>query len=258
MESLKAEFKKECLANGFANLKPNYFARCVGDGVFQTIYAGFKQYVSTEAPSYNARQPKDYYISIGLYSMYACWPEPIFVPGRNCGGYVPSDLLGDTNKPFEGVEQEYKQMLGGGLSVLNSLDTQKRILELRNQVMLSARQSRIHSFDLVGPYLACGNVEDALLEIDHQYTHSVIGFFRANDYLLTTGDNREYLKELSALRERMSVAERLWVALISSKYDFVQSYLDAIFERNCTLASKNGIPFNSSFHKVERRLPEER
>lgn len=217
--------------------------------MFQTIYTGFRQYVSTKAPSYSANHRKDYYISIGLYSMYSHWPEHIFVPGRNCGGYEPCNLLDDTTKPFDGIEQEYTQMLDRGLDVLNSLDTQEKILAIRNRTMITARKGRVHSFDLVGPYLACGKIEDALFEIDHQYTHSVIGFFRTTDCLLTAGANQTYLAELSALRERLCEAEHLWVALISCNYDVIWAYLEDTFERNCALARQNGIPFHPDFHK---------
>ena len=251
MSSIKNDFKKQCIAKGFSYLAPNYYARCVGDGIFQTIYTGFKQYISTSAPSYTGQRPKDYYISIGLYTMYTRWPEYIFSPGRNCGGYTTSNLLGADNQPFEGIEWEYSQMLHSGFDVLDSFDSQKRIIELRNKVMLSDEKSRTHSFDLVGPYLACGNIEDALFEIDHQYTHSLVGFFRENERLLSAGEANQYLAQLGALRERLNEAERLWVALISGNYDFVRAYLDEIFERNCTLARKSNIPFSPDFHKVE-------
>lgn len=250
MTNLKSDFKKECISNGFANLAPNYFARCVGDGIFQTIYTGFKQYISTDSSNYHVQRPKDYYISIGLYSMYTQWPEHVFVPGRNCGGYIPNNFVGTADEPFEGIEREYIKMLDSGFSVLDSLNSQEKLLEFRNKVMLSSRNSRIHSFDLVGPYLVCGNIEDALFEINHQYTHSVVGFFRENDCLLSLGETKKYLSELSALKERLNEAECLWVALISSKYDFVHSYLNETFERNCVLARKNNIPFSSDFHKV--------
>ena len=252
--ALRKEFKRQCISQGFLNLAPHYYARCIGDGIFQTIYTGFKQYLNVNSPCYDPQHRKDYYISIGVKSMYTRWPEWIFVPGKSCGGYSPANLLCMENYVFDGIRTEYVAMLEGGFSALNVLNTQKEMLQFRNSVMRTSRNTRIHSFDLVAPYLMCGEIEEAFFEIDHQYTHSVIGFFSENEQLLSAGKSAEFLVELDTLKVRTQEASDLWCALIGRNYDFVHAYLSQNYEQNYLWAQKYRIPFSEDFHKAKALL----
>lgn len=255
MNNDQKAFREGCFAHGFSNLAPHYYARCIGDGVFQTLYTGFTQYVDVQSPYYSAKKRKDNYISIGLRSMYTRWPEIIFIPGRNCGGYLPADLLGCATASFNGIGEQYEQMLEKGLSVLDEIDTQEKMLKMRNDVMKTSMHSRIHSFDLVAPYLVCGQIEDAFFEIDHQYTHAMVGFFKTHDHVLGAGAAGEYIDALQSLRNRLGEATDLWTALITNEYNFIHKYLQKNFECNTALAQKYGIPLSPDFHMRTAALP---
>ena len=102
-------FSKACQSRGFARLAPRFYARCIGDGIYQTIYTGFKAYIDVDSPHYSPEHRKSYYIGIGIRSLYARHEEELFVPGKDAGEYAPLELClkRKASGPFHGIETEY-------------------------------------------------------------------------------------------------------------------------------------------------------
>jgi hypothetical protein len=183
--------------------------------------------------------------------MYSNCNEDAFVPGR-CGGlYSPSDLLGITSPVFHGIEEEFAQMKDAGFSILDTINSQAALLDIWNRAVTTASGARVHSLNLVAPFLMCGKFEDAFFEIDHQYTHRMIGFFKTYDCLLHNGKTSEYWDQLHLLKEDLREATDLWLAMIGHKDDYVRNYLNQNFERNVLWAQKYSIAFSNDFHKVD-------
>lgn len=161
------EFAKMCLSRGFIRRAQRYYVRCIGDGIYQTIYTGFKKYLDTTSPNYSPENRKSYYISIALRSMYSCYTEHIFADERDSGGYTPVDLCNGHkySGPFHGIEQEYDYMEQEGFDVLDTIDTQEKILEWWDAVQVVDTGERIHSICLVEPLLLCQRYQDAENEL---------------------------------------------------------------------------------------------
>jgi len=70
------DFTRLCKENGFKRVKQNFYARCIGDGVYQTIHTGYKQYIYPFSSEYSEKHRKANTISIGIWSLYAKWDDP--------------------------------------------------------------------------------------------------------------------------------------------------------------------------------------
>ena len=251
------EFSQLCKNRGFRRMASGLYERCIGDGVYQTIYTGFRKYVDTSSPNYSDANRKSNYIDISLRSLYSYLPEYYFAPQRKCGGISPVQLKGNGSQTeiFHGIEAEYEQMLEFGFDLLDEVKTQERLLDLRLQIFRNHEEKRLHSLDLADLFLVTGQGEEANFELSHSLAHHMVGFRRTNEQLLRTGRYEAYCQELERAWETwVKRAAELWTWYLTHNHKELQRYLYDNFNRNIKWIEQYGIPIADDFRP--RSIPD--
>lgn len=251
------EFTKECKTRNFSRLAPSFYARCHGDGLYQTIYTGFRDYVDPSSSSYSDAQRTANTIRIGIRSLYSQWKETIFVPGR-CAGVGVMELVEKRriNKMAQGILTEYRQMEEYGFDALDALDTQEKYLDFWSAVnqIPAVGGGRVHSFQLIAPFLMCGKTEEAVFEISRAFTHTMVSFYREGDILLQNGQQDVYLQKEAEKKVLLSMHMQLWHWIVGQKFEEVNRYLSESYCQNMSWVEKYGIPLSPNF--VPRQIPD--
>lgn len=252
----RREFTQLCKSRGFARLAPNFYARCIGDGIYQTIFTGFRRYINPESPFYSSTNRKSAYISVSVWSLYTHLPRDFFDPGSTGYGIRPDILIGskDRNAMFHGIEPEYEMMRDKGFDVLDSVDSQERFLELYGRVFLNAEGGRMHRSFLIAPFLMSGDMENALFEICYSYTHGMNGFYHENHPLLAAGQYEEYCQKEICTIENLHVIRTLWLAWLCSDQRTFSEYLQSNIKRNLKFVEEHNIPIAPDL--TIREIPE--
>ncbi len=242
-------FMRLCKLNGFRKTAPYLYARCIGDGIYQTIYTGFSKYIDPPSPYYSVPKRKSKYISISILSLYSTVPEYAFTSGTKDLGYRLDMLIdsGDRKHIFHGIEQEYEIMGDVGFDFLNSINSHERLLEIICNRSTDIITSRKHDISLIAPFLMCNDVENALFEICYAYTHRFAGFHKVHADLLTSGNEKEYCQCEICEIEALSEITSLWEAWLTGDQRYFIEYLDANLKRNLLWAKKYNIPFVEGF-----------
>lgn len=243
-------FATICLNHGFARLAPRFYSRCIGDGVYQTIFTGFKKYIDTDSPNYSAQNRKSYYISIGLRSIYSRYDESIFIPGKDCGGYRPTDFRkkARNSDPFNGIEDEYAIMAEGGFDILDSIDTQESLLNWWDQIQISDTGQRIHDLHLVESLLLCGRYYEAETEISMSFIHGMDAFMSYCDHV-ERGDIQRELSYEQRIWDSANKEMILWRWCIGRNHTKLRQYINANYNRNMEWICKYGIPVDRHTHE---------
>lgn len=248
------DFGKMCRYYGFAKLAPRFYARCVGDGVYQTICTGFRKYVSPMSPMYSENNRRSYSISIGVRSLFSHWTDEEFCPGLNIGGYSPADLGNYPDAPFEGVQKQYEEMAEFGFSALQQIDSQENLLTLYESTHKLASGDRIHDTSLIAPFFMVGKAREAIYELCYDYTHFMSNFQKINRRLINEGMTSQYYELESDVLERHNVTVTLWNAWLSNDYHQIENYLRENSNINLQRVHKNGIPIDMSSFSL-RKIP---
>ena len=243
MIETEREFSRVCMRRGFARTAPRFYARCIGDGIYQTIYTGFRKYIYTDSPKYSAEKTKSYYVSIGLRSMYSCYDEHAFVPGKDSGGYSPADLCEKRKhaSPFHGIEEDYTRMEQGAFDVLDAIDTQEKLVEWWDAVQTIDTGRRIHDIHLVEPLLLCGNQHDAECEISVSIAQGMDAYASYLDRVECGCYNKDTSYEQrfwNSARKQLD----LWRWCIGRDQNKLREYLSENYKRNLLWAHKYEIP----------------
>lgn len=236
----KIDFNQLCKSHGFKRIGPSNYARCIGDGIYQTIYTGGRQYIDPESPHYTTAHRKSNYLSIGVWSMYSNRMEDDFKPGIMPGWYSPHDLSLDANpdKRFHGIEAEYQMMADYGFIRLDQINSQEEMLKLYMHTQTGKGGEHIHTLELVEPFLLVGKKQEAMFEVSHYCMHSLARFMRDSN--------------VAYLTDRVSEQTELWVALLTDNRNIIQSRITHNFQQNSRWALENQIPFLLDYH--ERKL----
>lgn len=237
------DFGKACLAHGFARLARRFYARCIGDGIYQTIYTGFRDYISIDSPNYSNENRKSYYISIGIRSLYSSLLEDDFADNRGVGGYRPGDLLQKCKYSglFNGIEEEYRFMEQCGFDVLDTINTQEKFLELWNAIQTTADGNRIHDPKLVEPLLLCRIRNEAEYEISTniiQSTDAYMGYLDRVKCGYLSKDSAYETRYWNKMRKEL----KLWKCIARFRYDDLERYIAENYNRNIEWAKQYGIP----------------
>lgn len=237
------EFGQMCISRGFARLAPRFYARCIGDGVYQTIYTGFRKYIDTDSPNYSSENRKSYYVSIGLRSLYSNYGEHIFASDKDSGGYRPVNLCkkGKYSGPFNGIEEDYNFMEQEGFDVLDSIDTQEKLLEWWNMVQIIDAGQRIHDIHLVEPFLLCGNGRDAEYEISVSFIHCMDAYVSYLD-LVESGSLRKDEAYDQRIWNNVRNQLNLWRWCVGRNKKELQKCIDDNYNRNIVWIQKYGVP----------------
>ena len=239
----ESEFGKMCIKRGFMRRAARFYVRCIGDGIYQTIYTGFKKYVHPESPSYSPEKRKSYYISIGLHSLYSHQEEDVFASTKDAGGYTPADLNQKSKYSgiFHGIEADYDYMENNGFDVLDSITTQEQLLKWWDMIQVIDTGCRIHDLQLVEPLLLCGKLDDAQNEISTSFIHGIDAYISYLDHM----ENGRIAKDYS-YEQRLGLAARqklqLWRWCIGRNTVELNNYIQTNYEQNIAWVQKYGIP----------------
>lgn len=249
------EFEKLCIAQGFTKQAKQLYVRCLGDGVFQSIYCGFSTYIDPESPIYSVSNRKSNYISIGIYSLFSQCKRELFDPSEQKGGgiYSPNDLSPYHNeaKKFFGIEYEYDKMNDYGFAALNEINTQEALIDFYCKTKLSHTGSRVHSLSLVEPFLITGRVEDALIELSFHFTHTWVGHTITRRSSADSGNTTWIHETEEQLEKVLAPIVFLWRAILGKRYQELFAYLSKIYERNIGWIEEFDIPLSNGFRKRE-------
>lgn len=252
------EFSQMCKARGFRRMASGLYERCIGDGVYQTINTGFRKYIDTASSNYSNTNRKSNYIDISLRSIFSYLPEYYFAPQRKCGGITPELLKGSSaqTEKFNGIEEQYAQMSEFGFDVLDEVNTQERLLDLRLKIERTQEGKRLHNLDFADLFLITGQGEEANFELSHCLAHHTVGFRLTNEQLLHTGQYEEYCKELERTWEMgVNRVAELWRHYLTHNYKELYRYLSDNYDRNMKWIEQYGIPVADDFYA--RAIPEQ-
>ena len=237
------DFAKACLIRGFSRLARRLYVRCIGDGVYQTIYTGFRDYISIDSPLYSDENRKSYYVSIGLRSLYSSLREDDFADNRGVGGYRPGDLLQKCKYSgrFNGIEEEYSFMEQCGFDTLDTIDTQERLLELWDAIQTTADGNKIHDPQLVEPLLLCRKKDEAEYEISTHIAQSTDAYMSYLDRVecgYLTKDSSYETRYWNKMRHEL----KLWRMIAWYHHDDLGRHVAENYNRNLMWAKQYGIP----------------
>lgn len=246
--TIVAEFKQECTQRGFYKNR-NVFSRCVGDGIYQNISLAEKSNVSS-AVSTQKNGKMSPYIKLGFWSMYSNLPAIYFTEREHIGKYMPENIIGQRfcSKTFRGIDVECQIMLEKGFDYLDSMKTQRTLLDASNS--LNKAQYGIpvlHEVELVAPHLICSERAEALNHLYGHYAQYWLSFHANHDHLRSAGDYQQYIdSEIQHEDSNRYNTEFLKLVLGGNQIQ-IRQYLSACFEKNVKLAKMQGIPFLEDF-----------
>lgn len=170
---MKQAFSKECENRGFIKCGKSYM-RVVGDGVFQHILLGFKERLHSSAPGYSQNHRYEPRILIYLKSMYTRYND-LYISIDSTTGFsltVPQ-LLDKQDTPFMGAALEMEQMLNAGLDVLDTITSQRQIIELLEPLTYDKREGQLcYSTQLYDIYLYCEEFYKARIAIETEFAQN--------------------------------------------------------------------------------------
>ena len=250
---VQREFEIMCKNYGFIKQAKHRYVRCIGDGIFQSIFCGFSKYIDPESPNYNPAKRKSHYISIGIYSLFSeCW-KSLFDPSEHGGGgiFAPCDFCPYDNEDaiFHGIEREYDKMAAYGFAALNNINSQETFLDFYSKTKSSRSGGRIHSLSLVEPFLITGHVEDALIELSFHFTHTCIGRTISRTNATNACTNVSVTKQNEQLLRELEPVTYLWRAIMGRQHHAVNLHLAGNYERNLNWIKEFDIPLPDDFQK---------
>ena len=132
------EFAVLCAKHGF-DRQGKSFSRCIGDGIYQRISIASSEYLSPQSPEYTPMNKKSPCIKIGIWSMYSSLPEFYFNDKRFGGEYYPENFKGVSlrGNSFMGFTSEYEIMKEIGFQTLDSIITQRELVDISHQLQIS-------------------------------------------------------------------------------------------------------------------------
>lgn len=234
------EFNLMCQKRGFAHLKKGFY-RCIGDGVYQTIYTGDTCFIDTSSPWYSSTHRRSNYIGIGLYSIYSVLPEFWFDPKYPKGEIDPKNIIGKRDLFFQGIQEHYEIMKSIGFDFLDEINSQKKLIEAVDQICIARlseglKKSRVMCI----PYLICGEKSKAYNIIQSWLEDPDMIKWRTTTWEgdPKAEDKKIVYQEYLELKEAVFSEEKL-LALIRRNY-----------RKNMNLANHYGIPIRNTFSSL--------
>lgn len=240
------DFTRLCAEHGFARTAPYIYARCFGDGVLQTIDISRLLSVSLDSPG--RISGKSRYISIGISSMYANWPESCFTPELYAWQYYsPDSFLGrnPSTEPFRGFDAHCAIMEECGFAYLDRISDQKTLLDAKLELerpRCGGRGKWLHASWVYAPLAVCERWDEAMHEVCRYYTHSWETFHANNDHLMMAGQHDVYCRKEQELMQELAETRQVWRYLLINDYISLGHLLRNNYERNMRYAQVHGIP----------------
>ena len=221
----------QCKRNGFALTNKYTMSRYIGDGILQQIYYGDHDHVW-----------------IGLTSMFADLP-PIFweskVPFTT---YLPKHLHGLSVPPCEDnslKEEDISLLINGGLTVLNNITTQEKLVQFAIHTnLVQGKSQHLHNNRFWGAYIKCGMMDELMNEVCYEYTDISEGFRRtkSNNSFLEKRQYDNFISKYLVLNEKLSSVSSLWHALLLKEYDCLEQYVQTNLIHNLEQIRARNIP----------------
>ena len=243
------EFDSLCTKHGFGK-HGKIFSRCIGDGIFQSISIVSSDYLNPESPEYTSVRKKTPYIRIGIWSMYSNLPEFYFSDRRYIGEFYPENFMGVSfsRETFMGFTKEYEIMSTIGFQTLDSITTQKQLVEITFKLQ-NAQYGFIppHQLLLCAPLFLIGEQSSALNLLYGLYAQGWLNFHAKNDHLKEKGQIDEYLRLEHACQASMQDTSYFLHMIIGKRNKDIRTYLTSCLKKNVQLAKNEAIPFCDNF-----------
>lgn len=243
------EFSAICKKRGFSKRR-NVYSRCIGDGVLQILSLDETAYMNPASPEYTNTHRESKYISIGFWSMYSPLPEHYYSSGNHVGVYTPENIIGQrfSSETFFGLQSEYQIMMSWGFEFLDSITTQRKLLDATYLLDCIARGGpKSHQTNLCAPFLICGEWLNALNRLNGLYTHIWLSFHLEYNHLRDAGQLDLYLQKEKECEEGLKPTVEFLMLVLRRREDEILDYLESCFKKNLRLAQENKIPFSDDF-----------
>ncbi len=241
-------FDRICRDNGFS-AKGRAYSRCIGDGIFQSIYIGTYDFVSCNSPQYKSGK-KSRCIEIGMWSMYSNLPELYFSAPKHTGCFFPENFLGQQHnmKTFLGFEHELQLMEMHVFPSLNSILSQKELLDVVYSLQKAQYKEIIkNDVQLCAPHILCGETIAAINNLCWCYTQNWMAFHSVYDYLKRERDYEEYFRKEAERENQIRYSLEMLKMLWGSRTKDLKRELLVCLNRNIELAKSNRIAFGDNF-----------
>lgn len=242
------QFTDLCKSYGFKKAKTRYL-RCVGDGILQVISTRSREYMSPNSPYYSSTNRKSNTISFGFISMYSVIPEFFFCE-EGCTRFCPANLYGRNcvDCEFMGIQEHYRGMLDKGFDLLNSMKTQKDLLD-NAEILSKAESGHIlyYQTEYCAPYLICGKPDEAFQLIAGRYTQNMTVFHLNCDSLISAGNYDEYFQRMNELQSALAPFADLFYAILTKNHKKIEGFLRKNYQQNMQYAEKYNIPFSDDY-----------
>ena len=253
-ESMKT-FIAMCAEHGFSR-RGKMFCRCIGDGIFQKISVACQDYMSPSSPAYSAAQRKSPCVHFGFWSMYSAIHELYFEEPRVLGPFYPENLLGERFRTdiFMGLPTQVQIMEEKGFPLLDSITTQKRLVEESRRLYTLEFNSVCHQITLSAPMLLCEEEYPALALLYGLYAENWLGFHASYDHLRDEGKVDEYLAKEREYQEDMSELTRFLNMVVGHRKEELRTYFLENLQKNTQLAKENKIRFGENYRPLLETL----
>lgn len=231
------EFSSMCKDRGFIHKKKSFY-RCIGDGVYQTIYTGDSCFIDTSSPWYSSTHRRSNYISIGIYSVYSSLPEYWFNPSYGKGEIDPENIVGKRDQHFQGIQEHYHIMESAGFDFLDSITSQRKMIEAIERICEAQQVNALsRSSVMCIPYLLCGEKEKALCVVNAALENP-----HFMEWCTTTWEGDPKAEDKKAgLQEYLDLQEAIY-----SK-EKLQILINKYYLQNLEYADRYGIPIFEKF-----------
>lgn len=221
----------QCKKYGFALTNKCTYSRCIGDGVLQQVYHGDHDHVW-----------------IGITSMFSDLPTIFWKSNIPFTTYLPEHLHSLDCQRIVRTSQKSEDislLINGGLSVLNEISTQEKLVQFANHIN-AIQETSLHLYNnrFWGAYIQCNMMDELMHEVCHDYTDICEGFRRTkeNCSLLKNHQYDEFIANYLAMNEKLSKLGDLWKALLLNDRDFLVRYAQGNLEKNMAQIREKNIP----------------
>lgn len=212
--------------------------------------------MSPNSPEYSAAQRKSPCVHFGFWSMYSAIHELYFEEPRVLGPFYPENLLGERFRTdiFMGLPTQVQIMEEKGFPLLDSITTQKRLVEESRRLYIVDLGHDRYQFTLGAPMMLCGEESAAIDQLYGLYGREWRNFHHCCDHLKSEGKIDEYLAEEHDCEMRIKeIYEFLWMAAMGEKEKLRMYFLENL-QKNTQLAKENKIRFGENYRPLLETL----
>ena len=150
-----------------------------------------------------------------------------------------------------GVQSHYCIMIERGLDFLDSINTQKKLIDAIIKLeTFECGSPLFHRVELCEPFIICEEYQEAIYRLNGMIMQNYSAFHSNCDHLKCEGNLDEYVRRLDEYYAKIKPMENLSWACILNKKDKILEWLKSNFYRNYQLAKENKIAFSDDFKPI--------